>query len=115
MSEKALRGYADHKIGCHISAVGEYDPEEGRKVPCSCGFEKVVADDPDVVGVLREIAEWRAAVKSDLASARREGHADEGMIALALGKETVLRDLARTIEFMFHVRLTDDGGYEWTD
>jgi len=70
---------------------------------CQCPacqtVESVIADAPDVVGVLGLILELRNSVEP-------AGH--------NLPFRSALDFVYERISGAFHVRLTDDGGYEWT-
>ena len=90
MSEKELRDLITEYHESH-------EPSEYEHCFCpTCQKRTVLADDPDVVKVLRQV---RAAANSTVRGS------DERLLNL----------LADEIAERQHVRLTADGGYEWTD
>ena len=77
-----MRKCAHHHPGCWVGLQG-----------CHCGLEEALADDPDVVKVLRLI------------------HSDKNdWIPGISGVE-----VGQWIEQTFHVRLTDDGGWKYVE
>ena len=96
MSGRELREkYAQHLGLCALVVDFSQRPDLPRRA-CDCGLEKAFADDPDVVKALRALRRFHDNSVS--------GH-DRGVILF----------ISAQIQEMFHVRLTEDGGWEWTD
>lgn len=90
MRERKLRNRLEHKPWCHI----------GTGAACSCGLDEALAEPPDLVVLLRK-------VKKAEAEYNAIGRAESIWGAMTL--ELVIGEIEKT------VRLTDDGGWEWTE
>ena len=83
--------------------------------------EVLLADDPDVVGVLRWAYSQKREHEGLAREARKKSHsplseANELYLQIAHDEEGIAHTYSLVIEEIEKVvRLTDDGGYEWTD
>jgi len=92
MSERKLRELANHWGNCRLGHGGE---------PCTCGLVEALADAPDLVWLLRWVRHQENHTHTEVAETWR--------------RKAAFGDVAGAIEAQFHVRLTDDGGYEYTE
>jgi hypothetical protein len=104
MSERALRKIAVHGHACPTESVGRHWPD-GKYVYCDCGLDKALADEPDVVKVLR----W--AKKAHDSYRDEYGNTKPDDVAYLNG----MKSIPYFVEREFHLRLTDGGGWEYTD
>jgi len=106
MTEKELRGYIKGAI--EIYEALEQKGFDSGGIPMI--LNAALAADPDMVGALRVLAESVAEhdkLKDDDGTDWNAGY--------EYGWYDASVSLAYQLEQQFHVRLTDDGGYEWTD
>lgn len=96
MSERELREFVSHEVDC---------PMRYSHAPldrCSCGLDKALADEPDMVKHLR----W---LKAQATWGEQHGSGTAGHWA------DFCEAMIDRVSKEFHVRLTDDGGWEWTE
>jgi len=108
MTEKDIREAARRVLRDGTSVI--WDSEWSGGTSPTEQLTKAMADDPDAVAALRILAETAREHEKLM-----DDEAQDWNAGYEYGFYDAAVSLAFEIEKAQHVRLTDDGGYEWTD